>query len=103
MKAMQSSVRPWPLCCVLHHQLISLEKVGKSVVVKYDTAVMNEPIPGDHWRFRHDTVKMANSSLCFWARLEVTAEVWGLFFHLIPIEALSRVSKGERDKEWSQI
>ena len=72
------------------------QKVGKSVVDKYGNAVMNEPLPGDHWRVRHDTVKMAISSLCSWARLEATAEVWGLFSHLIPSEALSRFESGRK-------
>ena len=72
------------------------EKVGKSVVDKYGNAVMNEPLPGDHWRVRHDTVKMAINSLCSWARLPATAEVWGLFSHLIPSEALSRFESGRK-------
>ena len=72
------------------------EKVGKSVVDKYGNAVMNEPLPGDHWRVRHDTVKMAINSLCSWARLPATSEVWGLFSHLIPSEALSRFESGRK-------
>ena len=78
------------------------EKVGKAVVDKYGNAVMNEPLPGDHRRVRHDTVKMAINSLCSWARLPATSEVWRLFSHLIPSEALSRFESGERDKEWFQ-
>ena len=39
---------------------------------------------------------MAISSLCSWVRLEGTAEVWGLFSHLIPSEALSRFESGSK-------
>ena len=40
------------------------------------------------------TVKMAINIICSWARLPVTSEVWGLFSHLIPTEALSRFESG---------
>ena len=70
------------------------EKVGKSVVDVFCDNVMSAALPGDHWRTRHDKIKMALNSLCSWARLPVTVEVWGLFSHLIPAEALSRFESG---------
>ena len=41
-------------------------------------------------------MKMAIHSLCIWARLPVTVEVWGLFAHLIPAEALNRMERGRK-------
>ena len=37
-----------------------------------------------------DMIKSINS-LCSWARLPTTVEVWGLFSHLIPQEALNKI------------
>ena len=37
---------------------------------------------------------MAIESLCIWARLPTTVEVWGLFAHLIPQEALNKIESG---------
>ena len=39
---------------------------------------------------------MAIHSLCIWARVPVTVEVWGLFSHLIPAEALTRMERGRK-------
>ena len=58
--------------------------------------IMSEILPGDHWRIRHDKMKMAIHSLCVWSRLPVTVEVWGLFAHLIPAEALNRMERGRK-------
>ena len=58
--------------------------------------VMSEILPGDHWRFRHDKMKMKIHSLCIWARPPVTVEVWSLFSHLIPQECLNRMERGRK-------
>ena len=70
--------------------------VGKSTVDIFGDRVMSEILPGDHWRTRHDRIKMAIHSLCIWARVPVTVEVWGLFSHLIPAEALTRMERGRK-------
>ena len=57
---------------------------------------MAEDLPGDHWLTRHEKIKMSINSLCTWARLPVTCEVWGLFSHLISGEALSRFEAGRK-------
>ena len=51
------------------------EKVGKAVVDKYGDNVMSQHLPGDHWRTRHDKVKMKINSMCSWARVPATVEV----------------------------
>ena len=58
--------------------------------------VMSTVLPGDHWRIRHDKIKMAIGSLCSWARLPATTEVFGLFAHLIPAQALTRFERGRK-------
>ena len=70
------------------------EKVGKAVVDKFGDNIMSQHLPGDHWRIRHDKIKMKINSMCSWARVPATVEVWGLFSHLIPAEALSRMESG---------
>ena len=71
-------------------------KVGRKTVDIFGDAVLSEVLPGDHWRTRHDKLKMAIHSLCVWARLPVTVEVWGLFSHLIPAQALTRMERGRK-------
>ena len=71
-------------------------KIGKSVVDAYGDSVMSSVLPGDHWRTRHDQIKMVISSLCTWARVPVTTEVFGLFSHLIPAQALTRFERGRK-------
>ena len=71
-------------------------RVGRRTVDIFGDSIMAEVLPGDHWRIRHDKVKMALHSLCIWARLPVTVEVWGLFNHLIPAEALTRMERGRK-------
>ena len=71
-------------------------KVGKRTVDPFGDNILAEALPGDHWRTRHDKMKMAINSLCTWARLPATCEVWGLFSHLISGEALSRFEAGRK-------
>ena len=70
--------------------------VGKKAVDIFGDNIMAASLPGDHWRTRHDKIKMAINSLCTWARLPTTCEVWGLFSHMIPNEALSRIESGRK-------
>ena len=72
------------------------EKVGRRVVDMYGDNIMSEILPGDHWRTRHDKIKMTIYSLCMWSRLPATVEVWGLFSHLIPGQALTRMEAGRK-------
>jgi hypothetical protein len=71
-------------------------RVGKKTVDIYGDSIMSEILPGDHWRIRHDKVKMAIHSLCVWARLPLTFEVWRIFSHLIPAQALARMERGRK-------
>ena len=71
-------------------------KVGKKRVDLFGDNIQSAALPGDHWRTRHDTVKMTLNSLFSWARLPATCEVWNLFSHLIPGEALTRMDTGRK-------
>ena len=46
-------------------------------------------IPGDLFRFRHDTVKTVLNSFCLTSNIRAECEVYGLFRDLIPVEALA--------------
>ena len=72
------------------------EKVGKRTVDIYGDSIQNEHLPQDDWRHRHDKIKMTISSLCKWARLPFVTEVFGLFSHLIPAQALNRMEAGQK-------
>ena len=43
-------------------------------------------IPGDLFRFRHDTVKTVLNSFCLTSNIRAECEVYGLFRDLIPVE-----------------
>ena len=70
--------------------------VGKRKVDIFGDNIMSAALPGDHWRTRHDKLKMTINSLCTWARLPTTCEVWGLFSHLIPNDVMSRIEGGRK-------
>ena len=61
---------------------------------KFDDNVMTQVLPGDHWRTKHDKIKMKINSMCSWARVPTTVEVWGLFSHLIPARDMSKFESG---------
>ena len=81
------------------------EWVGKPVgrnrrtIDAYADAVLNcRDIPGDSWKIRHDTAKLAIVNECHMSKLPVECEVYGLFADLIPAEALA---EGE-DLHWGR-
>ena len=49
-------------------------KVGKKRVDLFGDNIQSAALPGDHWRTRHDSVKMVLNSLFSWARLPATCE-----------------------------
>ena len=72
---------------------------GGAVIDKFGDAIMCcKYLPGDTWRARHDTGKMAIVSECIDAKLVHDCEVYGLFADLIPAQA---AAQGE-DLEWGR-
>ena len=45
-------------------------------------------IPGDHFRARHDSIKMVINSFCLTSSIRAECEVYGEFSDLIPVEAV---------------
>ena len=72
------------------------EKVGRKEVDRYGNNVMNEPLPGNHWRQRHDRIKNQLATLADWCGMPATCEVFGLFSHLIEQPALMRLDTGRK-------
>ena len=69
------------------------------VIDNFGDAIMNcSDLPGDSWRHRHDTGKMAITSECNDSKLPVDCEVYGLFADLLP--AAAEGSGGEL--EWGR-
>ena len=73
---------------------------GGAVIDKFGDAVMNcRHLPGDTWRHRHDTGKLAIVYECLNAGLVHDCEVYGLFADLIPAQAVN--NRGE-SLEWGR-
>jgi len=71
------------------------EKVGKSQVDRHGERVVLEPLPGAHWVERHDTMAHEVAALCRYSGITAEREPFGLFGHLIPQEALSRLQQNQ--------
>ena len=61
----------------------------------YGDNIMSTVLPEYHCQTRHGKLKLAIQSLCTWVRLPATAEVFGLFSHLIPAKALTILERGK--------
>ena len=66
---------------------------GRTLIDPHGDNIQSTPLPGDHWRLRHDMVKLLLYSLCMWAGVRADMEVFNLFSHLIPQEGLSRLER----------
>ena len=72
---------------------------GGAIIDRFGDAVVNcNHLPGDTWRQRHDTGKLAIVNECVNAGLIHDCEVYGLFADLIPAQA---VAQGE-NLEWGR-
>ena len=78
-----------PACRVRLGEVIK----GRARVDDFGDAVQATNVPGDHWRGRHDQVKMTLYNLCKWAGLPV---VFNLFSGHIPQQGLARVDQGRQ-------
>ena len=66
---------------------------GRIRVDKYGDTVQATNVPGDHWRGRHDQVKMTLYNMCRWGGLPTEVEVFNIFSRHIPQEGLARVDR----------
>ena len=66
------------------------ERVGEGRMDLFGDQIKRQNLPGGGWTTRHDRLKMEIMSMCDWAGMGATCEVWGIFSHLVPPEALAR-------------
>ena len=71
---------------------------GPSIDLFGDAIVCCKKLPGDTWRTRHDTIKVAISRECLASKLPHDVEVYGLFAHLLP----AIVTQQGEDLEWAR-
>ena len=69
---------------------------GRKQIDKYGDHIQSTCLKGDHWRQRHDQIKLAIYRLCMWAGIPVQMEVFNLFSGLIPQQGLARI---DRDRQ----
>ena len=67
------------------------ERIGSSRVDQWGDSLKREALAGNGWKVRHDRLKLEIVRLLGWSGVVATCEVTGLFQHLIPQEAMSRV------------
>ena len=63
-----------------------------------DTLNGCKKLPGDSWRHKHDTIKVAIARECLASKLPHDVEVYGLFAHLLPVV----VTRQGGDLEWAR-
>ena len=66
------------------------ERVGGGRMDIWGDQVRRENLAGGDWTSRHDRLKMEIMRMFQWTGVRATCEVWGLFGHLVPQEALAR-------------
>ena len=71
---------------------------GRKVIDIYGDQVQAAPLPGDHWRQRHDQLKHVLHRLCIWAGLPCDLEVFNIFSRHIPQAGLARIDRN-RDRQ----
>ena len=77
------------------------EKLGetlrsRAVVDLYGDQVQSTALPGDHWRTRHDRVKLQLFRMCQYAGVPCQMEVFNLFSGSIPQAGLNRMERGRK-------
>ena len=84
---------PSPACADRVGQVVS----GRVVVDTYGESILSATtIPGDHYRKRHDAVKMRLLQMCQWAGLDAEVEVFNLFAASLPQDGLNRLERGRK-------
>ena len=92
--AASSLCLPSPACMERLGEVIRNNKI----IDRYGDNIQSCPLPGDHWRKRHDLLKNTIFRLCQWASLPCEVEVFNLFSRYIPQQGLSRLEK-DRDRQ----
>ena len=74
------------------------EKIGGSKVDKFGVRIILENLPGGHWTDRHNAMEQEVAALCAYAGLPAEREPFGLFGHLLPQQALTRLQQHQRSQ-----
>ena len=85
---------PQPVCVERLGELIK----GRVTIDQHGDNIQSSALPGDHWRKRHDDMKIMLYRLCLWAGLPVDMEVFNLFSRFIPQEGLARIESHRQRK-----
>ena len=72
-----------------------VERLGETIkgrvkVDQHGDNVQSTALPGDHWRKRHDFMKITMYRLCQWSGMPAEMEVFNIFSRFIPQEGLAR-------------
>ena len=82
---------PSPACRELLGQ-----QIGGQVVDLWGDKVQSINLPGDHFRTKHDSIKMKLYNLALECRVPVTCKVFGCFSPCIPQQGLARIGRGRQ-------
>ena len=82
---------PSPAC----RELVG-QQIGGQVVDIWGDKVQSINLPGDHFRTKHDSLKMKLYNLAIECRVPVTCEVFGCFSSCIPQQGLARIERGRQ-------
>ena len=58
--------------------------------------IQSSPLPGDHWRTRHNRILRLIHQLCMWSGLQSEMEVYNQFSGLVRQEGLSRIEAAQQ-------
>ena len=69
-----------------------------SKVDRFGVQVILENLLGGHWTERHDFMEQEVATLCTYAGVPAERKLFGLFGHLLPQQALSRLQQNQQSQ-----
>ena len=64
----------------------------------FGARVILEKLPGRHWKDWHEAMEQVLAALCVYAGIPAEREPFGLFGHLFPQQALSRLQQHQQSQ-----
>ena len=65
---------------------------------KFGVRIILENLPGGHWTDRHNSMEQEVAALCAYSGIPAEREPFGLFGHLLPQQALTRLQQHQRSQ-----
>ena len=87
---------PPPCVAGREGELIRGQGLRQITIDKHGDTVQATNIPGDHFRQRHDLLKITMFNMCKWAGLKAKVEAYNVFSRLIPQRELARYEKNRQ-------